>query len=250
MDKTLIRRRFAKAVGSYSIRADVQRQIAYHMADAIGKYIPSGGRRNVLEIGCGTGMFTRAFLHRATPERLLLNDLCPEVEPYLTDLLANKRIHFAASDAEALNFPSGQNLIVSCSAIQWFDQPEKFLAGCRKLLTADGYLAFSTFGPQNVKEVVSLTSDTLPYRSLKELTDVLSAEYQIVYSREEKLKLSFASPLEVLKHLKETGVTGIRRQSWTRGELDDFCRCYREQYTAPDGTVPLTYHPIYMICKK
>lgn len=42
MDKTLIRRRFAKAVGSYSIRADVQRQIAYHMADAIGKYIPSG----------------------------------------------------------------------------------------------------------------------------------------------------------------------------------------------------------------
>jgi len=78
----------------------------------------------------------------------------------------------------------------------------------------------------------------------------LSAEYQIVYSREEKLKLSFASPLEVLKHLKETGVTGIRRQSWTRGELDDFCRRYREQYTAPDGTVPLTYHPIYMICKK
>ena len=50
MDKTLIRRRFAKAVGSYSIRADVQRQIAYHMVDAIGKYIPSGGRRNVLEM--------------------------------------------------------------------------------------------------------------------------------------------------------------------------------------------------------
>ena len=50
MDKTLIRRRFAKAVSSYSIRADVQRQIAYHMADAIGKYIPSGGRRNVLEM--------------------------------------------------------------------------------------------------------------------------------------------------------------------------------------------------------
>lgn len=143
MDKTLIRRRFAKAVGSYSIRADVQRQIAYHMADAIGKYIPSGGRRNVLEIGCGTGMFTRAFLHRATPERLLLNDLCPEVEPYLTDLLANKRIHFAASDAEALNFPSGQNLIVSwsgtrsqlyiirCRTVQ---QPLTFLFADRKYM--------------------------------------------------------------------------------------------------------------------
>lgn len=138
---------------------------------------------------------------------------------------------------------------MSCSAIQWFDQPEKFLAGCRKLLTTDGYLAFSTFGPQNVKEVVSLTSDTLPYRSLAELTKVLSTEYQIVYSREEKLKLSFTSPLEVLKHLKETGVTGIRQQSWTRGELNDFCRRYKELYAAPDGTVPLTYHPIYMICK-
>ena len=98
--------------------------------------------------------------------------------------------------------------------------------------------------------MVSLTSDTLPYRSLAELTKVLSTEYQIVYSREEKLKLSFTSPLEVLKHLKETGVTGIRQQSWTRGELNDFCRRYNELYAAPDGTVPLTYHPIYMICKK
>ncbi|MEE0574583.1 MAG: methyltransferase domain-containing protein, partial [Paraprevotella clara] len=159
-------------------------------------------------------------------------------------------IRFQACDAETLRFPAGQHLIVSCSAVQWFERPERFLSGCRELLTTGGYLAFSTFGPQNVREVASLTSETLPYRSLEELRRTLSGVYQIVYSREEILHFTFPSPLDVLKHLQATGVTGLRSRKWTKGQLEDFCQRYHRQYAAQDGTVPLTYHPIYMICKK
>ena len=155
-----------------------------------------------------------------------------------------------ACDAETLRFPAGQHLIVSCSAVQWFERPERFLSGCRELLTTGGYLAFSTFGPQNVREVASLTSETLPYRSLEELRRTLSGVYQIVYSREEILHFTFPLPLDVLKHLQATGVTGLRSRKWTKGQLEDFCQRYHRQYAAQDGTVPLTYHPIYMICKK
>ena len=115
MDKALIRHRFAKASGSYPRQAFVQRDIALRMADLIGRYVSPESHRRVLEIGCGTGLFTRAYLHRWCPERLVLNDLCPEVEPYFADLLGGQ-VSFVAKDAEALDFPSGQDLIVSCSA--------------------------------------------------------------------------------------------------------------------------------------
>lgn len=250
MDKALIRQRFAKAAGSYDRQAEMQRHVARHMAEAIKRHISDSDGWNVLEIGCGTGLFTREYLRDAHPGRLLLNDICPEVEPYLSGLPDTIRFQFRACDAEPLPFPKGQDLIVSCSAIQWFEHPERFLCQCKDLLKTEGYLAFSTFGPQNVREIASLTSETLPYRSLEELRRTLSGVYQIVYSREEILHLTFSSPLDVLKHLQATGVTGIRNRKWTKGQLEDFCRRYHRQYAAPDGTVSLTYHPIYMICKK
>lgn len=125
MDKTLISRRFAKAVGTYLDKADVQRYVASRMAELTGRYIPADVQERVLEIGCGTGMFTRMYLKQATPEEMWLNDLCPEVKPYLADVLGEK-VHFVAKDAETLAFPGGQDLIVSCSAVQWFDDLPRF----------------------------------------------------------------------------------------------------------------------------
>ena len=68
MDKSLISRRFAKAVGTYLDKADVQRYVASRMAELTGRYIPSDIQERVLEIGCGTGMFTRMYLQQAAPE--------------------------------------------------------------------------------------------------------------------------------------------------------------------------------------
>ncbi len=249
MDKGLIRRRFAKAVGSYTQQANVQRNIAVRLSGLVNRYVPASSRNKVLEVGCGTGLFTRNFLLDSRPEQLLLNDICPEMRTCFSDILG-KSIRFEAGDAETLEFPGGQDLIVSCSTIQWFDNPERFLMDCRNLLNKNGFLAVSTFGPQNMAEVTSLTDSALPYRSLQELCTELRKEYKVVYSKEEMIRMSFPSPLDVFKHLKETGVTGIRDFRWTKGALSDFCRCYEERYRQPDGKVMLTYHPIYIICRK
>lgn len=249
MDKALIRRRFSKAVGSYTRQADVQRKIAVRLSGLVDRYVPVSSRKKVLEVGCGTGLFTRHFLLESHPEQLLLNDICSEMKSCFTDILG-KNIRFEAGDAESLAFPGGQDLIVSCSAIQWFEYPERFLNGCRSLLNKDGFLAISTFGPENVREITSLTDSALPYRSLQKLRSGLEKEYQVVYAKEELVDMSFSSPMEVLRHLKETGVTGIRDFRWTKRTLSDFCRRYEERYTKPDGNVSLTYHPIYIICRK
>lgn len=219
------------------------------MTRLIRRYLPASAHRSVLEVGCGTGLFTRSYLHDVKPGQLCLNDICPEVAGCFKDLLGD-RIRFFAGDAERLNFPAGQSLIASCSALQWFESPQRFFHRCSHLLTNDGYFTFSTFGKENLTEVASLTGATLPYLSLEELKEALRSDYELLYCHEEKLSLSFQSPMDVLKHLKATGVTGIRQSQWTKGSLATFCNRYQEIYSQPDHTVRLTYHPIYIIAKK
>lgn len=248
MDKTLIRKRFARATGSYLQTASVQRTIAERMVDRISVYVPEADQHKILEVGCGTGMFTRMYLQQYSPEQLFLNDICPEVQTCFPDLPEGK-VDFLMGDAEKLCFPLNLDMIVSCSAIQWFEHPVAFLSRCARFLKPEGFLAFSTFGKMNMQEIASVSSVSLNYLSLEELKRELEPHYHLVYSHEEVFRLSFESPMAVLKHLKETGVTGIRSGVWTRGKLDAFCMHYSSRYASEGGMVPLTYHPIYIICQ-
>ena len=51
MDKTLIRKRFARATGSYLQTASVQRTIAERMVDRISVYVPEADQHKILEVG-------------------------------------------------------------------------------------------------------------------------------------------------------------------------------------------------------
>ena len=66
---------------------------------------------------------------------------------------------FAACDerdnVDARPFPDGLGMIVSSSALQWFDDLEGFFGKCRTSLRDGGYLVFSTFGPGNLGEVTA-----------------------------------------------------------------------------------------------
>jgi malonyl-CoA O-methyltransferase len=70
-----------------------------------------------------------------------------------------------------------------------------------------------------------------------------------VYAEEETIEQHFATPKDVLRHLKETGVTGIRSRHWTPRQLMEFCNRYTEMFGSGHD-VALTYHPIYIIAKK
>lgn len=249
MNKTLIAKRFSKAVGSYDREASVQYRIAGKMAALLDTYAEVAPNPSILEVGCGTGSYSRLLLDRFQPCRTVLNDICPEVRDCLKDIL-NDRITFLWGDAESYSFTGGQHLITSCSAIQWFSSPESFFDRCHRLLADNGYLAFSTFGKENMKEVSFVTGSSLPYRSKEELEQALKGKFELVYSEEEKIELSFDSPLKVLYHLKRTGVTAVGGEAWTKGRLTSFCRTYQENFNDGESNVSLTYHPIYIIVKK
>lgn len=248
INKQLIVRRFSRVVESYNREAVVQKQIAHRMSDMLNHYLPRPCHR-VLEIGSGTGFLTRRLMETLHPDKLVLNDICQEMSSCFSDLLGSGRATFLAGDAERLAFPQGQDLIVSCSALQWFVSPEQFFERCNALLARRGYFAFTTFGRDNLKEVTTVTGSGLHYRTLEELKEALQVHYEIVSASEERIRLTFDTPLKVLYHLKHTGVTAVQQQAWTKGDLQAFCDKYARMF-GTGGAVTLTYHPIYIIAKK
>lgn len=245
MDKRLIAERFARARDTYSQEARVQQQVAEKMM----RLLPDVRFRHIVEFGCGTGSYSRILLHQLQPETLLLNDLCPEMKECLTDLLLQDAVQFMPGDAEVLEFPEKTDLITSCSTLQWFNNPKRFFARCHSFLTDNGYLAFSTFGAENMREIRTLTGHGLDYLPVEKLNELLSPYFETVYAEEEIVPLPFATPLQVLQHLKQTGVTGTEKKIWTRGRLQAFCNGYIGQFSQ-DENVSLTYHPIYIIARK
>lgn len=246
MDKRLIAERFARARDTYSQEARVQQQVAEKMM----RLLPNVRFRHIAEFGCGTGSYSRILLHQLQPESLLLNDLCPEMKECLGDLLLQNAVQFMPGDAEVLDFPKKTDLITSCSTLQWFSNPERFFARCQSFLADDGYLAFSTFGTENMREIHTLTGHGLDYLTIEKLEELLSPYFETVYVEEEIVTLPFSTPLQVLQHLKQTGVTGTEKKVWTRGRLQAFCNRYTREFSQEDGNVSLTYHPIYIIAQK
>ena len=232
IDKTLVAKRFAHARNTYGREARVQQQVAEKMLRLLmehtGKHSAAPNStgntlscpesispfRKVAEFGCGTGCYSRLLLHTLQPESLLLNDLCPEMEECIKDICDrdNKgRVKFMPCDAETLEFPQETDLITSCS---------------------------------------TLTGNGLEYLPLDSLKKLLSPLFEIIYAEEEIVILPFGTPLEVLQHLKQTGVTGTEKRVWTRGRLQNFCNEYIRMYSNTDHSVSLTYHPIYIIARK
>ncbi|WP_454881616.1 malonyl-ACP O-methyltransferase BioC [Sphingobacterium detergens] len=253
IDKQRVRSRFSKAAQSYHAAAVVQGQIAEKIINLLRNLFLISPDR-VLEIGCGTGLFSRLLLQDLSPKHTIFNDICPEMIKSVMNIVLSQHslqhYSFICADAETCSLPDGLDLITSCSTIQWFEDPSAFFTRCHTALQAHGILAFSTFGEENMREISSTTGVGLTYRTQSALVaELLALGYEILSVEEELLSLSFESPLQVLSHLKKTGVTGIKNHRWTKSKLQAYCTEYIDRYAV--GTrVPLTYHPIYIIAKK
>lgn len=234
-------------MSTYDSNADVQDDMAGHLValvrDAVGQR-PGA----VLEIGCGTGLLTRRLVRDMRPDRLWLNDLCPASEDFIRDIPVDDKV-FVSGDAENIDFPERLDMIVSSAAVQWFDDLESFFSKCYRALASGGVLAFSTFGKDNLKEVSVIEGVGLDYYDRDRLVLMLGDRFEVIVAEEACVRLTFSSPLDVIRHLKETGVTGLGKEKWTKGRLLAFSHEYEERYGC-GNSVPLTYNPVWIIAKK
>lgn len=244
-----IHNRFTRALSSYDQQADAQHRISEKLVSLLTAHTGNQYKR-LLEIGCGTGGFTRHLKNQCRIDEWVLNDLCDACREKTATLFPVTPPRFIPGDAEEVDFPGVFDLIASASAFQWMREPEQFLHRLAGLLTPGGVLLFSTFAPGNLLEIKELTGKGLVYPTAGQLTSWLSSDLQMLHLEEETITLSFDSPLEVLRHLKATGVTATGDGSWTRGQQALFCQQYIERFQTADKQVSLTYRPLYLLAVK
>ena len=249
IDKELVCRRFGKARDSYARNATVQSHVNEELLSLLKNNAEKKHFARALEIGCGPGSLTKLLVENFRIDELHLNDICPKWEEVLRHELGSSFQHFYGCDGEAFPFEGAFDLLVSASTLQWFHRPEQFFKEAACHMNKGGVLLFSSFGGENFKEIRAVTGKGLSYPNEGQLKNWLKNDYEIRFYKEELISLPFASPVEVLRHMKNTGVTATSVLFWGKKDLAEFCSRYNKLF-ANGGEVSLTYHPIYVYAVK
>lgn len=233
-DSMKVSERFSKASGTYDTQAIAQYSIAIKLSKMLEELKPGRGA-DILEIGCGTGLFTREYATKINPSKATFVDIT-QCGPFgITD---NEQ--YVIADAERWIAETNQkwDIILSASCIQWFANIPKFLENCKDRLKPGGILAISTFLPGNLAELDASRPSPLLYPDEELLRKVLGGLFSEVRIESEDIVVEFQSHREMLLHLKHTGVGGS-----SQIKLHD---SRSEKNTPPTR---LTYKPVYFVCR-
>ncbi len=236
--------RFRRSSASYAAAAAVQDRMGEELLTALTCALGRNHYDRVLELGCGEGLLTRKFLTSFEFDTLFLNDLY-RMDPPLFGA------EFLEGSAETIVFPPGLDLVISNAFWQWVEDRPALLKKTAGALNADGVLALTTFGPENLREVRTLSGAGLHYPASAELCAEIEREFELLAVHEELCEYDFSDPEAVLRHLKATGVNATGAgQTWTKRRLRAFMLAYGERFVSEHGGVTLTYHPIRLIARK
>jgi len=250
MNKEAVKQGFTGCYDTYTTEAVVQQSIAQRLSALLDAHM-DGIPTQAVEVGCGSGFLTEKVLERFPNATWLLNDIAPSSKGYVTDLAQRcnaLNTTFELGDAECMDLPKDIDLFVSSSAVQWFADIDGFLKRLSEAMNDGGTVAISTFGPQNLEEVRALTGSGLSYLSFQELMVAVGKYFDIVECTQELSAIYFDEPVEVLRHIKQTGVNGAFRQCWTKGKLARFTEGYKMFHSIKGYS--LTYHPMYVVARK
>ncbi len=237
-----IKQSFEKHLNSYEKEAKAQKSIAENLAKMCFDFKAS----KILELGAGTGFLTKQLAQNFSDSKFYINDLS---EKSCQKALSNSKLDAKVyvGDLILIDFQESYDAIFSASCFQWVENQLSLYKKLHYLLKAKGMLCFSTFSKNNFKEVTKLTGKSLNYLDESEIVVMLQAlGFEVLESKTDCIVETFDSPLEVLKHIKSTGVNGTFKAKWTKKSLQDFC----SNYESLNGKFPITYEAIYIKARK
>ena len=237
--KTL-KNKFRKSMDKYDENAFVQRITAEKLVSSLSQKKFD----KILEIGCGTGILTKQIEQNLVFQKYFANDIVEKSKNYIDGIISENT--FVCGNAQKIKLPPKVDLIISNAVFQWFENLDKVLEYYSSLLKIDGIIAFSTFSPENFLEIREVTGLTLNYKNIDELKEIVEKNFEIIHIEKFNYKMNFSTPLQILAHMKNTGVNSLTEKHWGIKNVKEFCDKYREKF--PE--LSLTYAPIIVVAKK
>ncbi|QJP97960.1 malonyl-ACP O-methyltransferase BioC [Pseudomonas fluorescens] len=139
-DKRQVAASFSRAAASYDSVAELQRDVGTQLLNRLPvDFLPS----RWLDLGCGTGYFTRALAEHFAGNEGLALDIAEGMLNHARPL--GGATHFIAGDAERLPLQhSTCDLIFSSLAVQWCADFESVLGEAFRVLKPGGIFAFAS----------------------------------------------------------------------------------------------------------
>jgi malonyl-CoA O-methyltransferase len=255
LDKAKVRAAFNAAAAIYDREAVLQRTVATRMIERLDlfKIAPA----SILDVGAGTGAGARMLERRYRPARVIQLDVAINMLRVARSLCTGSpsRQDFLCGDAEGL--PIGDervDLVYSNLAVQWCNDLTQVFREFRRVLGKTGLLAFTTFGPDTLKELReswARVDDHVHVNAFASTSDIVAALAHAGLSEPvvdaEHFTLSYPDVHGLMHNLKGLGshnVTMGRPHGLTgKGKVRQLIEAY-EAYRR-NGALPATYEVLY-----
>ena len=263
LDRPRIRASFDRASASYEAAAVLQARVADELLSRLVPFNFTPGV--VLDLGAGTGRMTGELKRSYRRSLVVALDLAP-------GMLREARRHqaffrrFERVCADAVRLPiadASVDLVVSSLMLQWCDPPDPAFAEIRRILKPEGFFAFSTFGPDTLRELRSAWAEAdedtpqaaaRAYNHVNHFTDMHDVGDALVRAGlsepvldVDRMQVTYADSIALMRDLKAIGAhnvtAGRPRGLVGRARLKRMQLAY--EAFRRDGRLPATYEVVY-----
>ncbi|MDB6044124.1 MAG: Malonyl-[acyl-carrier protein] O-methyltransferase [Gammaproteobacteria bacterium] len=254
LDRPEVRASFDRASASYEAAAVLQARIADELLSRLDPFKFAPGV--VLDLGAGTGRMTSALKQRYRRALVVAFDLAPGM---LREARRHqhlfRRFERVCGDAMRLPFADASvDVVVSSLMLQWCDPPDRAFTEVRRVLKPGGLFAFSTFGPDTLKELRSAWAEADGYNHVNHFIDMHDVGDALVRAGltepvldVDRMQLTYPDALALMRDLKAIGahnVTAGRPRSLVgRSRLRRMQNAY--EAFRRDGRLPASYEVVY-----
>lgn len=246
--KTQIQTNFTRHARHYDQYAVVQEQVGQCLAGLC----PETGVHSILDIGCGTGTFTRQMRDQYPEAHITAVDLCPTMIQVAREKLGTRHVTYCVTDAETLSLTESYDLIVSNACMQWFASLDRSMVQYSQALSTQGMLAFSVFGPETFCELAHalgilqgrpLALSAQGFYSTEQIECYARRVFDQVHIQRDVIEQPYKSVLDLLKAIKYTGTKGrgVDVKQLSRSDIQGLDAVYRATY----GRIVATYEVFY-----